>query len=197
VTRAYHQTVHRRLTRDLVASIESWKATDPKARFEQLAWRGLAARPDLLKRNGVPAHFTASALPLSSDGRSVCLVLHLRMGLWVQPGGHLEPGDSSIAGAASRELQEETGLVGELDPVPLLLSRHRSPCGVGDWHLDLQFLARVADGHLTLSDESTDVAWFPVDDLPEATAPGVATLVGAALDRRREGGAPATPDSES
>lgn len=146
-------------------------------------WLEAAADPAALTRSGVPSHFTASAVPLTADGWRVCLVLHRRIGLWVQPGGHFEPEDQSVVEAARREMVEETGLGGRVDPRPLLLSKHRAPCGVGEWHLDLQLMAIVEQGAPVVSDESLDVRWFSVHELPTDTAPGVADLVEAAARR--------------
>ena len=114
---------------------------------------------------------------MTADGSRVCLVLHRLIGLWVQPGGHLEAGDLSVGRAAARELLEETGLVGTVSDDPLSLSRHPAPCGQALWHLDLQMLAVVAEVEPVVSDESTDVAWFGSNRLPSDLAPGVAVLV--------------------
>ncbi|MPZ52908.1 MAG: NUDIX domain-containing protein [Acidimicrobiia bacterium] len=156
-----------------------------EARFERDAWLAiLESDPGTLTREGNPAHFTASALPVSQNLDMVCLVLHRRIGLWVQPGGHFEPDDHSVWDAALRETLEETGLSGTVSSKPIDTSRHPAPCGVGDWHLDLRFLLVVDedqpdDEQLTLSEESHDVGWFPVDDLPEQIVPDlVATVSG-------------------
>lgn len=141
-------------------------------------------------RDALPSHFTASALPVTADGVWVCLVLHAKVGLWLQPGGHLEGGDGSMAAAAAREVSEETGLVVTVDPVPVLLSRHRAPCDVGTWHLDVQMLGYSPKEEPRASSESLDVAWFPVDSLPDAMAPGTEDLVTAAVDRLRRSDAP-------
>ena len=86
--------------------------------------------------------------------------------------------------AAAREVEEETGLTGEILPDVVALSRHRAPCrpGIVDWHLDVQHALVVADppepGPLAyLSPESLQVAWWPVDALPAAVAPGVVDAV--------------------
>lgn len=171
------------LVRDLVDVIMTSPAGDAEQRFRQAAWSALAADPALLDRSGEPAHFTASALPVSADGSRVCLVLHRRIGLWVQPGGHFEAEDRSVVEAAAREMTEETGLAGEVARVPLALSRHVSPCGSGDWHLDVQMMAVVAEAVPTVNEESLDVAWFEVDDLPQERARGVGDLVGEAVRR--------------
>jgi 8-oxo-dGTP pyrophosphatase MutT (NUDIX family) len=155
-------------------------------RFEAWAWRALLDEDGaaLLTRQAAPSHVTASAVVLSPDGRLTCMVLHGRLRVWVQPGGHLEPEDVSLALAAAREVEEETGLTGKILPEVVALSRHRAPCrpGVVDWHLDVQHLLVVADqpaaGPLAFSSSETlQVAWWPVDELPESVAPGVAELV--------------------
>lgn len=172
------------LTDDLVEAIDSWRASaGPHEIGQRTDWRRLAENPVHLERTAQPSHFTASALPATADGARVCLVLHRRLGLWVQPGGHFEPGDATVAAAASREMHEETGLTGSLSPVPLRLSRHPAPCGIGAWHLDVQLLAVTPDDSPVVSDESLDVAWFEVDDLPREMASGVEGLIAAAVTR--------------
>lgn len=168
---------------DLQQVIGRHAARGARERFEAAAWRGLARDPTTLTRAGDPAHFTASAVPVDPTGGRVCLVLHAKLDQWVQPGGHMEAGDDTVGQAALRELREETGLAGLLDPRPLLLSRHPSPCGVGDWHLDVQLLVRTTEVAPVVSDESHDVAWFDLHDLPPGMAPGVGDLVAAAAAR--------------
>ena len=161
-------------------------------RFEAWAWQRLLADrgPIVLTRYGTPGHVTASGIVLTADGAQTCLVLHGRLHLWVQPGGHLEPEDRSLAAAAAREVWEETGVRGVVRPAPLHLSRHRAPCrpDVVDWHLDFQHLVLAPDATTPkVSDESLDVRWWPVDALPENLASGTDGSVAraVALIRRR------------
>jgi 8-oxo-dGTP pyrophosphatase MutT (NUDIX family) len=176
-------------TAGLVASVrqalDASPALDAGARFEQVAWTALLEQhgPALLTRRLAPAHLTASAAVLSPDAAFTCLVLHHKLQLWVQPGGHFEPGDATAAAAAAREVQEETGLVGEVLPVPALLSRHPAPCapGVVDWHLDLQFVLVTEQSRPQPSDETPQVAWWPVLELPDDLAGGVGELVSRAV----------------
>lgn len=148
----------------------------PEARFEAWAWRALLDEdgPALLTRQAVPSHMTASAVVLSPDGRRTCLVLHGRVDLWVQPGGHLEEGDATLALAAAREAEEETGLTGVVLAQVAALARHRAPCRPEvDWHLDVQYVLVAEDAAPVVSTESTDVRWWDVDALPADLAPGV------------------------
>jgi len=158
---------------------------DAEARFEAWAWRALLDEdgPALLTRHARPSHVTASALVLSPDARRTCLVLHGRIGRWVQPGGHLEPCDRTIEAAALREVREEIGLTGTALPEIARLSRHLAPCApTVDWHLDVQFVVVTEALPPTVSEESRDVRWWDVDELPAELAPGVEESLARALE---------------
>lgn len=128
-------------------------------------------------RTSVPDHLTASVLVLSHDGARVLLTLHAKARRWFQLGGHLEPGDRTLADAAAREAREESGIADlVVDPVPVHLDEHVVPfCrpGTGDpdrpvHHLDVRFVAVAGpDAETALSDESLALRWWPADALPD------------------------------
>jgi 8-oxo-dGTP pyrophosphatase MutT (NUDIX family) len=166
----------------------------PGARQEQLRQEYVAhldAHADGLLRTCLPDHLTASTLVLSPDGDQALLTLHAKAGAWFQLGGHTEPEDTTLAGAALREAGEESGLDGlELDPQPVQLDRHEVPfCGgrPGTRHLDVRFLAVAppGTGH-AVSEESVDVRWWPADRLP-TDEPSLRELVDLGRDRLRRG----------
>lgn len=146
-----------------------------------LAEHGEAA----LRRDGLPEHVTASTFVLSPDLTRVLLCYHRKGRFWVQFGGHLEPGDASIADAARREAREESGL-GDLELLSQEiadLDRHELHGGFAcTAHWDVGFVA-LADPRATtvVSEESEDVAWFAVEDLPAEAAGGLRERLAAAI----------------
>lgn len=70
--------------------------------------RLLSEGGDFASRRSFPMHVTAGVLLVR--GAEVLLVEHRAYGIVLQPGGHLEPTDVTLTGAAERELVEETGI---------------------------------------------------------------------------------------
>ena len=127
-----------------------------------------------------PTHITASAIVISSAG--VLLHRHKRLGLWMQPGGHVD-GDEQPERAAVREVAEETGLRPlPADATPALVHVDVHPGGRGHLHLDLRYLVVTAPLEPQPSaDESQAVRWFSWD---EALAIADAGLRGALVALR-------------
>ena len=173
---------------DALAVLRGW--APPSVQQEALRDRYVAhleAHADGMTRGCYPDHLTASTLVLSADRTRVLLTLHAKAGQWFQFGGHCEPADATLAGAAEREAVEESGIVGlRVGPEPVQLSEHGVPfCDPrgGVHHLDVRFLAVAADGaEHAVSDESLDVRWWPVDALPNDE---LADLVALALAASR------------
>ncbi|MDP2774790.1 MAG: NUDIX hydrolase [Nocardioides sp.] len=180
---------------DARATLASWAPPTPEqAILRDRYLTHLDAHPDGMTRACTPDHVTASTLVLSADHARVLLTLHAKAGRWFQLGGHCEPGDGTLAGAALREAAEESGLDQlDLDPVPVQLSEHAVPfCGPSGevHHLDVRFLAVAGpDVVHAVSEESLDVAWWPVGALP-APEPDLEELVALALARVQSTSAP-------
>lgn len=107
-------------------------------------------------------HVTASAIVVGQPG--VVLHRHKRLGLWLQPGGHVEPGEWPHE-AAVREAFEETGLpVGHPDDGPRLVHVDVHPGPRGHTHLDVRYLLMAPDqAPAPPPGESPEVAWFGWD----------------------------------
>ena len=108
-------------------------------------------------------HVTASAIVVGTRG--VVLHLHKRLGIWLQPGGHIDAGETP-PDAALRETFEETGLRGtHPDGGPRLFHLDVHPGPRGHRHLDLRYLVNGPDvDPQPLEGESQDVAWFAWDE---------------------------------
>lgn len=187
---------------DALALLRGWAPPTPaQAQLKERYVAHLAAEPRAMERGCRPDHLTASTLVISADGARVLLTHHAKADAWFQFGGHCEPADLSLAGAALREATEESGISTalHLDPVPVQLSEHAVPfCGglLPDGspvhHLDVRFVGVApADAAHAASEESHDVRWWPADALPVNDAalgspdPDLVELVALAQARLR------------
>ncbi|MEV4890670.1 NUDIX domain-containing protein, partial [Nonomuraea sp. NPDC055795] len=97
-------------------------------------------------------------------------VEHRLLGMWLPMGGHCERADRTLAEVALREAGEESGISGlRLLPGPLALDRHEVWCHPPrSWHLDVEYAAVAPEGaEAVISEESLDLRWFPVEEIPE------------------------------
>jgi len=171
---------------DLEAMLAGHAPADAKEEADRAAMlHFLGHLPAPLSSRQETAHFTASALVLDESRTRTCLILHRKLGLWLQPGGHIEPDDASIAAAALREVREETGLDARLgDEAPVHLDVHEipeRPDMPAHLHLDVRFVVVTAGDELTLSDESTDVRWWMVAEAAQAGDESLARLIHAGV----------------
>ncbi len=170
---------------DLRPLLERHEPADAKEAEDRAAMLDfLDELPEPFSPSQDTAHFTASALVVDAARERTCLVLHRKLGLWLQPGGHIERADASIGLAALREVREETGLDARLAAaLPVHVDIHaipERPDRPAHLHLDVRFLTIAAGDELTLSDESTDVRWWPLADAATAGDESLARLLRAA-----------------
>ena len=122
-----------------------------------------------------PEHVTASAVVVGVRG--TVLHMHKRLHRWLQPGGHLEPGEAPWE-AARREANEETGLaVAHPDGGPRLIHLDVHDGARGHVHLDVRYVLLAPNQDPAPGPgESPEVRWF---DWDEAVAVADVALVGA------------------
>ncbi|HEY2404712.1 MAG TPA: NUDIX hydrolase [Polyangiaceae bacterium] len=132
----------------------------------------------------VPGHFTASAFVLDPEREAVLLIHHKKLGIWVQPGGHIEPSDDTLLAAARRELTEEVGLsevallngggIVDVD-IHVIPARKLEPAHE---HFDVRFAFGASSHAFAASAEVADARWVRLDEL--ASIGGDASVLRAA-----------------
>lgn len=109
--------------------------------------------------------------------RRVLLLWHRKLGMWLPPGGHIEPHELPDD-AALREVLEETGVRARLVPEPSMQVPGPAPLarpegmqleriGPGHEHIDLIYFA-VPAGEATVTDnleEGSHTGWYALADL--------------------------------
>lgn len=115
-----------------------------------------------------PGHITASAFVLDPTHSNLLLIHHGKLLTWLQPGGHIDPGEEVLT-AAVREVREETGIVG----IPLQdgifdVDVHAIPPS-GDrpahTHFDIRYLLEATNVDLVDSEEVLGVRWVPLQQV--------------------------------
>lgn len=169
----------------LVAALSAFAPTDERERgFRARMLALLEHDEDVFARSSfAPGHFTASAFILSPDGDELFLIRHPKLGLWLQPGGHVEPTDADVLAAARREVREEAGLdeaalhpacpgVFDVDihPIP---ARKDEPAHE---HFDVRFLFRApAKDAVRAGEEVHGGRWVKVAAIEDAGSDGSVT----------------------
>lgn len=158
---------------DRIDGLEVYKTTYKEelpfiARFGELL-----SSERCFNRDYLPGHITGSAWILNKKKTHVLLVHHAKLNKWLQPGGHAD-GEEDVRSVAIREVQEETGLVhfNELVPGIFDLDIHTIPARKDfpeHLHYDVRFalVATEDNAEIQVSEESHDVKWIALEEVPE------------------------------
>jgi 8-oxo-dGTP pyrophosphatase MutT (NUDIX family) len=158
---------------ELVAEHQSTSPREAGAKARFL--RELARLADPCNEEADPVHVTASALVVGPRG--TVLHRHKRLGIWLQPGGHIEPGEAASV-AARREAMEELGLAVEHPTEgPQLIHLDVHDAALGHTHLDLRYLLLAADAEADPAPppgESPEARWYGWEEAAAMADPGLA-----------------------
>ena len=115
-------------------------------------------------------HLTASAWVVNHEATHGLVLLHAKIGRWLQPGGHAD-GEASLAFVALREATEETGIEGlEVWSDPIDIDVHlfvnRTRTEPDHLHFDVRFLIRAPTGAVAhRNHESEALRWIAESQL--------------------------------
>jgi 8-oxo-dGTP pyrophosphatase MutT (NUDIX family) len=132
----------------------------------------LAAPADPFSRANPEGHITGSAVVARPDASAFLLVLHRKLGRWLQPGGHTEESDNSVFDTALREAREETGIAAFQTPrgdAILDVDVHPIPANRKDsahFHFDIRYLlVTSAEPDPAASEDPTrPMRWTTLED---------------------------------
>lgn len=100
-------------------------------------------------------------------GGRILMVRETADGRWTLPGGWIDVGDSP-AGATEREVWEETGYRVRATKLAALFDKRQHPHPPAVHHSYLTFfICELLGGEPKPSIETSEIAWFARDDLPE------------------------------
>lgn len=117
-----------------------------------------------------PGHFTASAFILDAAQERLLLILHGKLKMWLQPGGHIDAGDHDVIAAARREIREEVGLATvelahdgifdvDIHDIPALGNHPPHQ------HFDVRFLFVSQSDVVTAATDAHAAKWVALDEV--------------------------------
>jgi 8-oxo-dGTP pyrophosphatase MutT (NUDIX family) len=151
---------------EAISPVDAREERSLTATLDRLTWPG-----DLFDQSVNDHHLTASAFVVGERG--VILLCHRLLNIWVQPGGHVDPGESPPE-AASRETREETGLATSHLGAGHVFHVDVHPGPRGHTHYDLRYVLVAPPIDPTPREgESLEVYWFDFAAASTRAEPGL------------------------
>jgi len=132
--------------------------------------------------------FTVSAFVMHPASPKLLLISHKKLGVWLQPGGHVELNEDPLM-ALHHELEEETGLkptdydilepaeqprpTGKISVLPLPFYFNVHDYNDTHKHIDISYLVRSKTADLTDNpDGANAIGWFDIAQIRRLTKKG-------------------------
>ena len=164
----------------------------------------MATKNKKYPNNSPEKHFTASGIVINEEGK-VLLINHKKLGVWLYPGGHVEPHETPDE-TVIREIKEETGLdveiIGSKDEnladtktdVSVLRHPYAILCEkiAGDdkhYHIDMVYLCKIINKEESKvvynPKQSEEIDFFGLSDLNQINLfPNFRKLLEKALNKK-------------
>ncbi|MBA4536545.1 NUDIX domain-containing protein [Bacillus aquiflavi] len=129
----------------------------------------------IFDRKSLPGHITASGIVIKEE--KMLMIYHPNIKKWLQPGGHVDEGETPLE-AAKREILEETGLKTKLHPwhnqhaAPFDIDVHSIPANPNKqepshFHYDFRYLLQLDGGDKGHSEEDLQISWMNIESIEE------------------------------
>lgn len=163
----------RDLVDDLVAGVAPLDEHEAHDQAATLRWVRSGAQLFRIARPATPdKHLCVYCALFDEARRSVLLVDHVKAGLWLFPGGHVDDGEDPRA-TVLREVNEELRVKGEFHPrfrdIPLFLTVTKTRGEHSHTDVSFWFVLTADQGMRIEADprEAHQVRWFALDDPAE------------------------------
>lgn len=166
--------MHRQFLLNLLEKHQAYNKTEEDMLIELIQF--VKNNENCFDRTLTSGHITGSAWLVDKNLGHVFFTHHKKLNRWLQPGGHSD-GDANTLAVAMREASEESGIE-DVFIQPLFadvydIDIHTIPARKNEAehkHYDVRFILETDRNHpLKISDESNEIAWIAVEDIPQLT----------------------------